>query len=99
MSKRVIGLDIETVDPLLKTAGFSWKYRQGYILCTALYYEAEDEVKVIAGLHNENCKFNKFERTVYNNEIIYLLSCAWSERTSYTILVGFCTNTECLPMT
>ena len=28
--KRVIGLDIETYDPLLKTAGYSWKYGQGY---------------------------------------------------------------------
>lgn len=39
MSKEVIGLDIETVDPLLKTAGYSWKYGQGKILCTALYKE------------------------------------------------------------
>ena len=52
MSKRVVGLDIETFDPLLKTSGWSWKYGQGYILNTALYYEAEDKVAVIAGIHN-----------------------------------------------
>ena len=55
MSKRVVGLDIETFDPLLKTSGWSWKYGQGYILNTALYYEDTDEVKVMAGLNNENC--------------------------------------------
>ena len=57
--KRVIGLDIETVDPLLKTAGFSWKYKQGYVLCTALYFEAEDRLDVLAGLNNENCPWTK----------------------------------------
>lgn len=59
MSKRVIGLDIETYDPLLKTAGYSWKYNQGYILNTALYYEAENAVEVIAGLHNKNCPYSE----------------------------------------
>lgn len=54
MAKRVIGLDIETVDPLLKTAGWSWKYGQGYILATALYYEDKDKVGVVAGIHNDN---------------------------------------------
>ena len=44
MSKRIIGLDIECYDPLLKTAGYSWKYGQGYVLNTALYFEVEDTV-------------------------------------------------------
>ena len=48
MPKIICGLDIECYDPLLKTAGYSWKYGQGYILNTALYYEDTDEVKVIA---------------------------------------------------
>lgn len=74
MSKRVIGLDIETFDPLLKTSGWSWKYGQGYILNTALYYEAEDEVKVIAGLNNENCPFDLIDRQCDNKEIIDLLT-------------------------
>ena len=52
--KRIIGLDIETYDPLLKTAGYSWKYGQGYILNTALYYEDKDKVGVVAGIHNDN---------------------------------------------
>lgn len=73
MSKRVIGLDIETVDPLLKTSGYSWKYKQGYILNTALYYEAEDKVDIIAGLHNDNCPFNQVTRNIENNKIIDLL--------------------------
>lgn len=59
MSKRVVGLDIECYDPLLKTAGYSWKYGQGKILCTALYYEVEDAVEVIAGLHNDNCPLSE----------------------------------------
>ena len=74
MSKEVIGLDIETVDPLLKTAGYSWKYGQGKILCTALYYEDTDEVKVIAGLNNENCPFDLIDRQCDNKEIIDLLT-------------------------
>lgn len=59
MSKRIVGLDIETIDPLLKKAGYSWKYGQGKILCTALYYEVEDAVEVIAGLHNGNCPLSE----------------------------------------
>lgn len=59
MSKRIVGLDIETIDPLLKKSGYSWKYGQGKILCTALYYEVEDAVEVIAGLHNDNCPLNE----------------------------------------
>ena len=74
MSKRVIGLDCEVVDPLLKTAGYSWKYGQGYILNTALYYEDTDEVKVIAGLNNENCPFDLIDRQCDNKEIIDLLT-------------------------
>ena len=62
MSKIVIGADTETDDPLLKTAGYSWKYGQGKILCTSLYYENEDRTEVLAGLHNENCPFTKEER-------------------------------------
>ena len=74
MSKRVIGLDIESYDPLLKTAGWSWKYGQGYILNTALYYEDEDRVEVIAGLHNTNCPYDSYERKSGNNKIYALLT-------------------------
>ena len=74
MSKIIVGLDCETHDPLLKTKGYSWKYNEGYVLNTALYYEAEDEVKVIAGLHNDNCPYPKGERSLLNNEIVYLLT-------------------------
>ena len=74
MSKRVVGLDCETVDPLLKTSGWSWKYGQGYILNTALYYEDTDEIKVIAGLRNENCPFDLIDRQCANKEIIDLLT-------------------------
>ena len=74
MSKRVIGLDCEVFDPLLKTAGYSWKYGQGNILCTALYYEDTDEVKVIAGLKNAYCPFDLIDRQCDNKEIIDLLT-------------------------
>ena len=73
MSKRVIGLDIESYDPLLKTQGYSWKYGQGYILNTALYFEAEDLIEVIAGLHNDNCPDSEAQRKVNNLEIRQLL--------------------------
>ena len=73
MSKIVIGLDIETYDPLLKTAGYSWKYGQGYILNTALYYEAEDRVDVVAGNHNQNTPFTDGERHTENRKIVGLL--------------------------
>ena len=69
MSKRVIGLDCEVADPLLKTAGYSWKYKQGYILNTALYYEKEDKVAVIAGLNNTNCPYGKEARILGNADI------------------------------
>ena len=71
--KRLIGLDIETYDPLLKTAGYSWKYGQGYILNTALYYETEDKVRVIAGLNNNNCPFSWQKRADENAIIVELL--------------------------
>ena len=71
--KRLIGLDIETYDPLLKTAGYSWKYGQGYILNTALYYETEDKVRVIAGLNNNNCPFSWQKRADENTKIVGLL--------------------------
>ena len=73
MSKRVIGLDIETYDPLLKTAGYSWKYGQGHILNTALYYEDEDRVEVIAGNYNQNTPFTDGERHTENRKIVGLL--------------------------
>lgn len=73
MSKEVIGLDIESVDPLLKTRGYSWKYGQGKILCTALYYEAEDKVMTIAGLNNDNSPYDKSVRTKQNKIIEGLL--------------------------
>lgn len=71
--KIVCGIDCETVDTLLKTAGYSWKYGQGYVLNTALYYEAEDNVKVIPGIHNDNCPFSEEKRKAENAEIIGLL--------------------------
>ena len=66
MSKHIIGLDIETVDPLLKTSGWSWKYGQGYILNTALYYKDIDKVAVIAGIHNANSPYSENERLLMN---------------------------------
>lgn len=69
MSKIVIGADSETYDPLLKTQGYSWKYKQGYVLCTALYYEAEDRVVVIAGLNNTNCPYTERQR-IEQNQIL-----------------------------
>lgn len=74
MSKRLVGLDCEVADPLLKTAGYSWKYGQGYILNIALYYEDTDEVEVIAGLHNENCPYDLADRQCANKKIIDLLT-------------------------
>ena len=74
MAKRVIGLDCEVADPLLKTSGWSWKYGQGYILNTALYYKDTDEVKVIAGLKNDSCPFDLIDRQCDNKEIIDLLT-------------------------
>ena len=73
MSKLVVGLDCETVDPFLKTAGYSWKYNQGYILNTALYFEAEDKLSVIAGLHNDNCPWEAQARKDANELIKSLL--------------------------
>lgn len=73
MNKRIIGLDIETYDPLLKTAGYSWKYRQGYVLATALYYEDKDKVAVIAGIHNDNCPYDAQTREEDNRMCIEML--------------------------
>ena len=66
MSKRVVGLDCEVADPLLKTSGWSWKYGQGYILNTALYYKDIDKVAVIAGIHNANSPYSENERLLIN---------------------------------
>lgn len=74
MVKKLVGLDIETHDPCLKDSGWSWKYNEGYILNTALYYEDADEVKVVAGLHNGNCPFTETERAKGNEEIRSLLT-------------------------
>ena len=52
MPKIICGLDIECYDPLLKTSGWSWKYGQGYILNTALYYEDTDEEKRYDSISN-----------------------------------------------
>ena len=73
MSKIVIGADTETQDELLKTAGYSWKYGKGKILCTALYYEAEDKVEVIPGLYNENNNLSEEERKQGNAKIKAIL--------------------------
>ena len=66
MSKRIIGLDCEVADPLLKISGWSWKYGQGYILNTALYYKDIDKVAVIAGIHNANSPYSENERLLMN---------------------------------
>lgn len=71
--KRLVGLDIESYDPLLKTAGYSWKYGQGYILNTALYFEQEDNVVVFAGLNNNNCPYSIVDRIESNMIIKNLL--------------------------
>ena len=73
MSRRLVGLDCETVDEDLKTAGWSWKYGHGYVLNTALYFEDDDRVEVIAGLHNTNCPYDDFAREVDNGLIKDLL--------------------------
>lgn len=73
MAKMIVGLDIETYDPLLKTAGYSWKYNEGYILNTALYFEEEDRLEVIAGTHNKNCPFCEEDRIFQNRKIMGLL--------------------------
>lgn len=69
MSKIVCGIDCETYDPKLKTAGWSWKYNEGYILCTSIFYESLDEVKIIPGIHNDNCTYSEEER-INKNEIV-----------------------------
>lgn len=66
MSKQIIGLDCEVADPLLKISGWSWKYGQGYILNTALYYKDIDKVAVIAGIHNANSPYSENERLLMN---------------------------------
>ena len=73
MSKIVCGLDCEVNDPLLKVSGYSWKYNEGYILNTALYFEEEDRLEVIAGTHNKNCPFCEEDRIFQNRKIIGLL--------------------------
>ena len=73
MPKIIVGLDCETYDPLLKTAGYSWKYNEGYILNTALYFEEEDRLEVIAGTHNKNCPFCEEDRIFQNRKIMGLL--------------------------
>ena len=74
MAKIVIGADSETHDPLLKTQGYSWKYKQGKVLCTALYYEAEDKVEVIAGLNNENSPYTKRQREEQSEKLRSILT-------------------------
>lgn len=73
MSKIIVGLDCEVSDPLLKVSGYSWKYNEGYILNTALYFEEEDRLEVIAGTHNKNCPFCEEDRIFQNRKIMGLL--------------------------
>ena len=73
MSKIICGLDCEVSDPLLKVSGYSWKYNEGYILNTALYFEEEDRLEVIAGTHNKNCPFCEEDRIFQNRKIMGLL--------------------------
>lgn len=72
MEKMLVALDIETKDELLKTKGWSWKYNQGYILCTSLSYY-NGETKVIAGMKNENTPYNRETRREQNKEVYRLL--------------------------
>ena len=97
MAKQIVGLDIETYDPLLKTAGYSWKYNEGYILNTALYFEEEDRLEVIAGTHNKNCPFCEEDRIFQNRKIMGLLTgqiqnCrsgrSWTYRGNSDVLLG-----------
>ena len=74
MAKITVGADCETFDPLLKKQGYSWKYGQGHILCTALYFEEEDRVEVIAGIHNDNCPYSRIQRLEQNQKIRALLT-------------------------
>ncbi len=69
MKKLICGIDCEVHDPKLKTAGWSWKYNEGYILCTSIFYESLDEVKIIPGIHNDNCTYSEKER-INKNEIV-----------------------------
>ena len=69
VQKLIVGLDIESYDPKLKTAGWSWKYNEGYILCTSIFYESSSEVKIIPGIHNDNCTYSEEER-INKNEIV-----------------------------
>ena len=73
MPKIIVGLDCEVNDPLLKVSGYSWKYNEGYILNTALYFEEEDRLEVIAGTHNKNCPFCEEDRIFQNRKIMSLL--------------------------
>lgn len=73
MAKIICGLDCEVNDPLLKVSGYSWKYNEGYILNTALYFEEEDRLEVIAGIHNKNCPFCEADRIFQNRKIMGLL--------------------------
>lgn len=43
---KLIGIDCETHDPLLKTRGTSWVFNEGELLCTALYDTAKKTKKV-----------------------------------------------------
>ena len=43
---KLIGIDCETHDPLLKTRGTSWVFNEGELLCTALYDTAKKIKKV-----------------------------------------------------
>ena len=97
MSRRLVGLDCETVDEDLKTAGWSWKYGHGYILNTALYFEDEDRVEVIAGLHNTNCPYDSYERKSGNNKIYALLTDPGVSIVGANLQydIGFCMNMEC----
>lgn len=77
--RRLIGADTETVDPCLKAhgktkaRGYSWKYGQGKILCTALYDLQNDSIEVLAGLRNSNTPYSEEERKVQNDRMIGLL--------------------------
>ena len=55
--RKLVGLDIETFDPLLKTkgkraaSGWSWKYDEGYIICISCYYPDSDKTEIYEGIY------------------------------------------------
>lgn len=85
MAKIVVGLDCETYDPLLKTAGYSWKYNQGYILNTALYFEGKPVRKTVNVMNAEGTRvIGKQEVEVLEGEEIKVIPGIYNQNTPFT---------------